>query len=232
MVPSRNEPVALLDRTIIALRAASSDASITLVDDCSGSEASAGAKMLADRIPGLQFCRTEPPGGAGRAMAIGIEAALAVATADDWICTVEADASVDPQSLVAGLAGADGEIDICFFSRVWQGGTRDYPAGRVGLSRGASLLHRLTRGDGPSDWTLFYRGYRAVWLRRIGFSAGAGPSDFSWQAWIAHRVLAGGASWVEAPVHFDYRRHDRLLWRRHLRHVVSHVRVAIGELRR
>ncbi len=232
VVPSRDEPVVLLDRTIIALREASPDASITLVDDCSGSAAAADARRLAERIPDLQLCRTDPPGGAGRAMAMGIETALVAAAADDWICTVEADASVEPQALVAGLAGAAAAVDVCFFSRVWQGGTRDYPAGRVGLSRGATLLHRLIRKDGPPDWTLFYRGYRARLLTALIFDAHAGPADFSWQAWMAHRVLDVGAPWIDLPVHFDYRRHTHPMWRRHARHIRSHLRVAVQEWRR
>jgi hypothetical protein len=232
VVPSRNEPVALLDRTIIALRAASPDASITLVDDCSGPAAAADAKMLAERIPGLRLCRTDPPGGAGRAMAVGIEAVLAAAAASDWICTVEADASVEARALVDGLAGAGDEVDVCFFSRVWQGGTRDYPAGRVGLSRTATLVHRLIRKDGPPDWTLFYRGYRARLLASMRFDAQEGPADFSWQAWMAHRTLDVAAQWIDVPVRFEYRRHAHPMWRRHARHIRSHLRVALQEWRR
>lgn len=231
VVPSRNEPVELLRRTIIALRAAAPGAAVVLVDDCSDAEAADAVQAFAGREAGLTLCRTTPPGGAGRAMAVGLAESLRAAGDADWICTVEADASVDPQALVAGLAGAADDVGVCFYSRVWRGGTRDFPPGRVGLSRGASLLHRAIRGRGPSDWTLFYRAYRARTLREMRFRPEAGPEDFSWQAWMAHRVLDAGAGWIEVPVRFDYRRHARPMWARHLRHMRSHLRVALAERR-
>ena len=98
----------------------------------------------------------------------GIRAALEGAGDDEPVVIMEGDGTSDPAILPAMVSVLDAGADIAIASRYLPGGAHlRFPLKRLILSHGANALLRLViRLPGVTDYTIFYRGYRAAVLQR------------------------------------------------------------------
>lgn len=125
------------------------------------------AAELAKRYP-LRLISHPVNRGIAAVFLTGIRAALEEAGPDDPVAILEGDATSDP-ALLPGMCGAleDG-ADLVIASRYRPGGAyRNFPLKRSLLSHAANALLRLVcRVPGVTDYTIFYRVYRASLLKR------------------------------------------------------------------
>lgn len=168
VVPAYNEAAnlpGLMDR----LRAALGERPyrVIVVDDGSQDDTRRIAETLAKAHP--LDCVSHPVNrGIAAVFLTGIRSALEGAADDDPIVIMEGDGTSDPSLLPAMLAAFGEGADIVVASRYLPGGEhRRFPLKRLILSHGANYLLRLVcRLPGVTDYTIFYRAYRAGVLKK------------------------------------------------------------------
>lgn len=150
------------------------------------------------------------PGNRGvpRAFKTGLEWALRGAGDDDIVVMLEADMTSDPVLIPALVRAAQDGADAAVASRMMPGGAYlGFPRLREFLSRGGNrLLRARYRVPGVTDYTMFYRAYRAGALRPVL----ADPGDlfqgrgFAVNARLLVRLHRAGARFAETPHRYRY----------------------------
>jgi dolichol-phosphate mannosyltransferase len=143
---------------------------ILAVDDGSTDDTRAVIDALArDRPQRLQAISHARNLGVPDALWTGYAAAAAAARDGDFIVCAEGDGTSDPAALGEMLARLRAGCDIVIPSRfVKGGGWSGFPFHRKVISRvGNGLLGFLFPYPGITDFTIFYRGYRAAFLKNV-----------------------------------------------------------------
>ena len=214
-LPAYNEErslPALLERCVPVARTladAGSRLAVLVVDDGSRDGTIEAARPFAARLA-LEVIPHGVNRGLGAALRTGLMAALARASEDDLIATMDADNTHDP-GLIPEMTSrlANQRADLVIASRYAAGGREIglSPLRRV-LSRGASfLLTTLTRVPGARDYTCGYRLYRASTLRRAAAAWGERlieEAGFTCMAEVLLKLGRGGARVTEAPLVLRY----------------------------
>ncbi|MBI4347567.1 MAG: glycosyltransferase [Elusimicrobia bacterium] len=209
IVPAYNEAAnlpAVCERVQAAL--AGRAYRLFVVDDGSKDDTAAVAGRLAAAHPVAVV--THPVNrGIAAVFLSGIRAALEGAGDDEPVVIMEGDGTSDAALLPALLSALEGEADIAIASRYLPGGEhRRFPLKRLLLSHGANtLLRTLIRLPGVSDYTIFYRAYRARVLKR-GLEADGerltSVGGFACNAELLLRVSRFCRKTAEVPFVYDY----------------------------
>jgi dolichol-phosphate mannosyltransferase len=159
VIPAHNESrsiVATVTALEVALRSADVDHEIVVVNDHSSDDTGEVLDRLREKVPGLRQVRNLQPPGYGYAVRTGLEA-----FSGDAVCIVMADASDDPNDVVAYYRRLQEGFDCVFGSRFMPGAkVTDYPAFKLVLNRAANLFIALLFGSRYRDWTNAFKCYR------------------------------------------------------------------------
>ena len=182
---------------------------VLVVDDGSTDGTIAVARKFSDRLD-LEVIPHQVNQNLGAALRTGLTGALARATDDDLIGTMDADNTHDPALFPRMWDTLDREkADVVIASRYCPGGDEVglTPLRKV-LSRGASLLlSTVANVPGARDYTCGFRLYRASTLRRALNAWGEKfieEAGFVCMAEVLVKLGLGGAKVTEAPLILRY----------------------------
>ena len=184
VIPTYNEKENL-PIVVERLRKAAPEVDILVVDDNSPDGTGQIADELSAKDPQIHVLHRTVKDGLGGAYLAGF----------DW----GLDAGYELLSLVRAVeAGAD----LAIGSRYVPGGkTKNWPAHRQILSRGANLYTRMVLGTSIKDITAGFRAYRREALQRLNLD-GIDSKGYVFQVDLAWRSEQAGLKIVEVPITF------------------------------
>ena len=142
-----------LERTLVD---ASIPHEILVVDDHSLDDTTTVLDELSRRIPTVRWIRNEAPAGYGYAVRAGLDAYTG-----DAVCIVMADASDDPNDVVAYYRKLEEGYECAFGSRFTSGArVMNYPWPKLLLNRLANVIIRVLFGSRFNDWTNAFKCFR------------------------------------------------------------------------
>lgn len=199
VIPTYNEKENL-PRVVERLRAAVPDCDILVVDDNSPD----GTGKLADEMSAsdsqIHVLHRTTKDGLGGAYLAGFDWGLAEGY--DVLVEMDADCSHQPEQLPLLLKAVEDGADLAIGSRYVPGGkTKNWPAHRQLLSRGANLYTRLILGTSIKDITAGYRAYTSEALQRLDLE-GINSKGYVFQVDLAWRSERAGLKIVEVPITF------------------------------
>jgi dolichol-phosphate mannosyltransferase len=169
IVPTYNERENLA-RLAVEIRSLPGDIHLLIIDDNSPDGTGAIADELAANDPGIRVLHRPGKLGLGTAYKAGFDYGLA--RGYQYICTMDADYSHNPQSLPAVINLASTSCDLAVGSRYVPGGSVvGWPLPRRTISFVANRLARLFLAITTRDCTAGFRCYRRIVLDTI-FSTG------------------------------------------------------------
>jgi dolichol-phosphate mannosyltransferase len=203
VVPARNE-AANVGATIDAIRTRLAregvDYEIIVVDDGSddGTDDCVLARTAAD--PRVVLVRNQAPHGFGRAVRRGLDAFTG-----DAVVIMMADASDDPDDLMAYYRVLRDEAECAFGSRFMRGGSViDYPRLKLFINRLANTFIRLLFRTGYDDTTNAFKGYRRTVIE--GCQPLISP-HFNLTVEIPLKAIVRGYTWKVVPIRWCNRKH-------------------------
>lgn len=199
VIPTYNERENL-PLVVERLRAAVPDCHVLVVDDNSPDGTGQLADQMAAQDSQIHVLHRMVKDGLGGAylagFAWGLEAGYEV------LVEMDADGSHQPEQLPLLLEAIEQGADLAIGSRYVPGGkTKNWPAHRQLLSRGANLYTRLILGTGVKDITAGYRAYRREALKRLNLE-GIDSKGYVFQVDLAWRSEQAGLKIVEVPITF------------------------------
>lgn len=199
VIPTYNEKENL-PLVVERLRAAVPDCHVLVVDDNSPDGTGQLADQMAAQDSQIHVLHRMVKDGLGGAylagFAWGLEAGYEV------LVEMDADGSHQPEQLPLLLEAIEQGADLAIGSRYVPGGkTKNWPAHRQLLSRGANLYTRLILGTGVKDITAGYRAYRREALKRLNLE-GIDSKGYVFQVDLAWRSEQAGLKIVEVPITF------------------------------
>lgn len=199
VIPTYNEKENL-PLVVERLRAAVPDCHVLVVDDNSPDGTGQLADQMAAQDSQIHVLHRTVKDGLGGAylagFAWGLEAGYEV------LVEMDADGSHQPEQLPLLLEAIERGADLAIGSRYVPGGkTKNWPAHRQLLSRGANLYTRLILGTGVKDITAGYRAYRREALKRLNLE-GIDSKGYVFQVDLAWRSEQAGLKIVEVPITF------------------------------
>lgn len=198
IIPTYNER-ASLPVQVDAVRAATPDVDILIVDDASPDGTGEWADARAKRDTQVHVLHRPGKQGLGTAYRAGF--AWGLERGYDVLVEMDADGSHRAHDLPAVLA-APGEWDLAIGSRWVPGGAvENWPAHRRLLSTGANTYVRVMLGIPVRDTTAGFRAYQAGMLRRLDLTR-ITSQGYSFQVEMALRVIEAGGTVVEVPIVF------------------------------
>ena len=203
VVPARNE-APNIGATIDAIRARLAreriEYEILVVDDGSqdGTDDCVLTRTAAD--PRVVLVRNPAPHGFGRAVRRGLEA-----FAGDAVVIMMADASDDPEDLVAYYRVLRDEAECAFGSRFVRGGSvSGYPRVKLVINRLANAFIRLLFRTGYDDTTNAFKGYRREVIE--GCQPLISP-HFNLTVELPLKAMVRGYTWKAVPISWRNRKH-------------------------
>lgn len=183
-----------------AVRAASAELEVLVVDDGSPDGTAALARQLGDELGGVRVLERTSKDGLGSAYRAGF--AQVLAEGYDVVVSMDADRSHDPVVIPTMLAAIDAGADAVIGSRyVAGGGTRDWPVHRQLLSKWGNSYTRRILGLPTRDCTSGFRAYRATALAAIDPSS-TGAEGYAFLTELVRRLTRQGCRIVETPIIF------------------------------
>jgi dolichol-phosphate mannosyltransferase len=132
------------------------DHEVLVVDDASTDGTGALVVELGARYPHVRCIRSANPPGFGFAVRAGLDL-----FEGDAVVIAMADASDDPEDIVAYYRILESRADCAFGSRFVRGArVQDYPRGKLVLNRIVNTGIRVLFGHGYNDTTNAFKGYR------------------------------------------------------------------------
>lgn len=187
-----------------AVRAASTELEVLVVDDGSPDGTAALARHLGDELGGVRVLERTSKDGLGSAYRAGFSQVLAEGY--DVIVSMDADLSHDPAVIPTMLAAIDEGADAVIGSRyVAGGGTTDWPVRRRLLSRWGNSYARWILGLPTRDCTSGFRAYRSAALATIEPSS-TDAEGYAFLTELVRRLTRQGYCIVETPIIFRDRR--------------------------
>jgi len=203
VVPARNE-AQNIGATIDAIRARLAreriDYEIIVVDDGSSDDTDACVLARTAADPRVVLVRNQAPHGFGRAVRRGLEAFTG-----DAVVIMMADASDDPDDLVAYYRVLREEAECAFGSRFVRGGSvSGYPRVKLIINRLANAFIRFLFRTGYDDTTNAFKGYRRVVIE--GVQPLISP-HFNLTVEIPLKAIVRGYTWKVLPIGWHNRKH-------------------------
>lgn len=169
---------------------------LVLVDDGSGDDSWQVLQRLTAGRPRTRLLRHDRNRGIAAAIATGLQAATA-----EWAVTVDCDCSYDPHA-IGDLLPLLVDADLVTASPYHpDGGVRNVPRWRLGLSRTLSWLYRCVVGVPLHTWTSCFRAYR----RQAVIGVTVQDGGFLGVAELLIRVIRRGGRVVEVPAVLEAR---------------------------
>lgn len=182
------------------LRAAVPDCDILVVDDNSPDGTGEIADAMSEADPKIHVLHRKTKDGLGGAYLAGFDWGLEAGY--DVLVEMDADCSHQPEQLPLLLQAIEDGADLAIGSRYISGGkTKNWPAHRQLLSRGANLYTRLILGTKVKDITAGYRAYRREALQRLNLE-GIDSKGYVFQVDLAWRSEQAGLKIREVPITF------------------------------
>ncbi|MDY6051741.1 MAG: polyprenol monophosphomannose synthase [Rothia sp. (in: high G+C Gram-positive bacteria)] len=182
------------------LRAAVPDCDILVVDDNSPDGTGQLADSMAAEDSHINVLHRTVKDGLGGAYLAGFDWGLEAGY--DVLVEMDADCSHQPEQLPLLLQVIESGADLAIGSRYVPGGkTKNWPAHRQILSRGANLYTRLILGTKVKDITAGYRAYRREALQKLNLE-GIDSKGYVFQVDLAWRSEQAGLKIVEVPITF------------------------------
>ena len=204
VTPTYNE-IESLATTVSAVRAATPEVDILVVDDSSPDGTGELADRLADADPRLHVLHRAAKDGLGRAYLAGF--AWAAEQGYDVVVEMDADGSHPADALPAmltALRSAPG-VGLVIGSRWIPGGSVvDWPLPRRLLSTGANRYARIALGIPVHDITAGYRAYRRAVLDELE-TASVDSRGYCFQIDLTIRTVDAGWQVREVPITFRER---------------------------
>lgn len=199
VIPTYNEKDNL-PIVIERLRAAVPQCDVLVVDDNSPDGTGQLADSMAAQDSQINVLHRTVKDGLGGAYLAGFDWGLAAGY--DVLVEMDADCSHQPEQLPLLLQAVEQGADLAIGSRYVPGGkTKNWPAHRQILSRGANLYTRLILGTRVKDITAGYRAYHREALQRLNLE-GIDSKGYVFQVDLAWRSEQAGLRIVEVPITF------------------------------
>lgn len=199
VLPTYNEAENIAD-LLKALRHASPDIDVVVVDDSSPDGTGELAEAAATELGGVTVIHRAAKDGLGAAYRHGFAAVLE----GDYqvIVTMDADFSHDPATIPRMIDSVAGGADVVIGSRyVPGGGSQDWPLHRRMLSRWGNRYTSGVLRLPASDCTSGFRAYRAAKLAAID-PASTTSEGYAFLTELLRRLHRDGARVVEIPIVF------------------------------
>lgn len=159
LLPARNERDAIaatVDALEHRLTGAAIPHEILAIDDHSTDGTAAVLASLSQRIPSFRWIANEGPPGYGYTLRAGLDAYTG-----DAVCIVMADASDDPDDVIAYYRKLEEGYECVFGSRFIHGArVTNYPWLKLTLNRAANVSIALLFGSRYTDWTNAFKAFR------------------------------------------------------------------------
>lgn len=199
IIPTYNEKENL-PIVVERLRAAVPACDILVVDDSSPDGTGALADSMAEKDHQINVLHRTVKDGLGGAYLAGF--AWGLEAGYDVLVEMDADCSHQPEQLPLLLQAIEQGADLAIGSRYVPGGkTKNWPAHRQILSRGANIYTRLILGTRIKDITAGYRAYKSGALKRLNLE-GIDSKGYVFQVDLAWRSEQAGLKIVEVPITF------------------------------
>jgi dolichol-phosphate mannosyltransferase len=156
-----------IERIVNEIEGLSLNASILVIDDSSSDGTADIVRALQTKYPNLFLLVRPQKSGLGSAITDGFRAFLLMPHVPQYVVTMDADYSHNPQDLPRLVSSITG-YDVVIGSRyVADGKTQGWPLSRKIISRGANTLARSLLGLKLRDCTSGYRCYSTNFLTHI-----------------------------------------------------------------
>ncbi|QNV36897.1 polyprenol monophosphomannose synthase [Rothia terrae] len=199
VIPTYNEKDNL-PVVVSRLRAAVPDSDILVVDDSSPDGTGELADSMAAEDSAIHVLHRKVKDGLGGAYLAGFDWGLT--NNYEVLVEMDADCSHQPEQLPLLIEAIENGAELAIGSRYVPGGkTKNWPAHRQILSRGANLYTRLILGTKIKDITAGYRAYRREALQKLNLD-GIDSKGYVFQVDLAWRSEQAGLKITEVPITF------------------------------
>jgi dolichol-phosphate mannosyltransferase len=141
---------------------------VLVIDDSSPDGTAEIVKKIKQTRPNVKLLVRPQKSGLGTAITDGFKIFLSMKNVPEYIVTMDADYSHNPQELPQLVSTMSSGCDLVIGSRYCKGGkTAGWSYGRKIISRGANALARSILGLKPHDCTSGFRCYSASFLKNI-----------------------------------------------------------------
>jgi dolichol-phosphate mannosyltransferase len=160
-----------IQRIISEIETLPLNTSILVIDDSSPDGTADAARTLQQKYPNILLLVRPQKSGLGSAITDGFRTFLALPHVPDFVVTMDADYSHNPEDLPRLISSMQNGCDLAIGSRYIEGGkTEGWPVTRKIISRGANAIARGILGLRLHDCTSGYRCYSTNFLNKtIGF---------------------------------------------------------------
>jgi dolichol-phosphate mannosyltransferase len=198
VIPTYNEAetiTALLE----AVRAASPEVDVLVVDDASPDGTGKLAEDVGARLGNIEVLHRPAKAGLGTAYRAGF--AKGLAQGYEAFVEMDADFSHDPSSLPTLLEAAQ-DYEVVIGSRYVPGAAiPNWTLARLALSRGGNLYASMLLSLRVADSTAGYRVYRRGALERMQYAT-VRADGYAFQIEMTYRARSNGVSIKEVPITF------------------------------
>lgn len=192
-----------VSRVLRAVRAASPDTDILVVDDASPDGTARIAEDEAVRLGQVSVLRRSGKQGLGSAYRDGF--AWGLQRGYEVLIEMDADLSHDPEDLPRLIAEIESGADLAIGSRYVRGGSvRGWAWHRRALSICGNAYARLALGTDVRDMTAGFRAYRGEVLSKVPLGE-VTADGYGFQVEMVREVVLAGGHIVEVPICFSER---------------------------
>ncbi|MEI8238807.1 MAG: polyprenol monophosphomannose synthase [Actinomycetota bacterium] len=202
VLPTYNEADNIVDM-LAAIRAATPDTDVMVVDDNSPDGTGALAQGAAERLGRVTVVHRQGKAGLGTAYRHGF--GLAFEQGYDVIVSMDSDFSHDPQVIPEMLRLVADGADVVVGSRYVPGGsTVNWPLHRRVLSKWGNRYTGFMLGMKVHDCTSGFRAYRASALQQVDPQSTT-AEGYAFLTELVRRMATHGARVIETPITFKDR---------------------------
>ena len=184
------------------------NASILVIDDSSPDKTAEIVKDLQKNYGNILLCVRPKKSGLGTAITEGVKIFLSLKTSPQFIVTMDADYSHNPQAILQLLSNMQSGCGIVIGSRYCRGGkTAGWPYARKIISRAANIVAKSVVGSKLDDCTSGFRCYSTCFLKEAIGSLHS--QTYEIQIETVKQALSRGFGVKEVPILFVNRKRGK-----------------------
>jgi len=197
-----------IEKIITEIQALPLDATILVIDDNSPDHTAEAVRKLQKKNDKLLLLERPEKAGLGSAITDGFRAYLAMEHPPEYVVTMDADYSHNPQDLTRLVEAMHSDCSLAIGSRYCKNGkTQGWPVQRRIISRVANVIARQLLGLKLHDCTSGYRCYTTVLIRQtIGFLH---SQTYDIQIETVKQAHQQGFQILEVPILFTNRKQGK-----------------------
>ena len=197
-----------IEKIVTEIQALPLDATILVIDDNSPDHTAEAVKKLQKKNDKLLLLERPEKAGLGSAITDGFRAYLAMEHPPEYVITMDADYSHNPQDLTRLVDAMNSDCSLAIGSRYCKNGkTQGWPVQRRIISRVANVIARQLLGLKLHDCTSGYRCYTTVLIRQtIGFLH---SQTYDIQIETVKQAHQQGFQILEVPILFTNRKQGK-----------------------